>query len=342
MAEEAMRLDRIQFNWRVPDEGFRWLEGRKTDFTRIEEPRTFLTDTRPDAGAGLNVSLYRPLDVYSGLFRVLADTEPTFDGVQTFADRFGSLGGELSSRIEIQPDAQRPAYLAWGEELQDWRREIGNMRAAIRLWEHARHGDTDELARMGLRWRGETGVEIAPDPDIPIRDLTEPVVLNSWIASDHLGDDVRRLFVPGDLVGPALHLMQRLVNENMRKRASPRLIRNETRSQFSIWLVPEGLIGAVWVQFARAVERNNEFRRCSECGIWFELSPQTARSHKQFCSNACRTKAYRKRQAEAARLHGEGLALEDIARELESDPDTVRGWIERKRGSGGSPQPETE
>ena len=117
--------------------------------------------------------------------------------------------------------------------------------------------------------------------------------------------------------------MQRLVNENMREQGSPRPIRNETRR------IPPAVqhlacarrahrrcLGAV----ARAVERNNEFRRCSECGIWFELSPQTARSHKQFCSNACRTKAYRKRQAEAARLHGEGLALEDIARELESDP----------------------
>jgi DNA-binding NarL/FixJ family response regulator len=48
------------------------------------------------------------------------------------------------------------------------------------------------------------------------------------------------------------------------------------------------------------------------------------------CSTPCRTKAYRKRQAEAVRLHGEGHSLEDIARELDSDPDTVRGWIERK------------
>jgi hypothetical protein len=37
-----------------------------------------------------------------------------------------------------------------------------------------------------------------------------------------------------------------------------------------------------------------------------------------------------------------GVQIEDIAREVESDPDTVRGWLERKRGWGPSPQSETE
>jgi hypothetical protein len=109
----------------------------------------------------------------------------------------------------------------------------------------------------------------------------------------------------------------------------------------SACIVPDGLIGALWLQFARAVERDSRFRQCAECGIWFELAPGTARADKLYCSTPCRTKAYRKRQAEAARLHGEGRSLDDIARALESAPDTVRGWIEQKRGSGGSPQSET-
>ena len=63
--------------------------------------------------------------------------------------------------------------------------------------------------------------------------------------------------------------------------------------------------------------------------------PGRGRTDKQFCSNACRTKAYRKRQAEAVRLHGEGRSLEEIARDLDSDPGTVRGWIERKGAAAG-------
>ena len=90
------------------------------------------------------------------------------------------------------------------------------------------------------------------------------------------------------------------------------------------------------------VERDSQFRQCAECGIWFELAPGTARADKLYCSTPCRTKAYRKRQAEAVHLHGEGRSIDGIARELESDPDTVRGWIERKLGQGAAPQGETE
>ena len=106
-----------------------------------------------------------------------------------------------------------------------------------------------------------------------------------------------------------------------------------------LYIVPEGLIGALWLQFARAVERDARLRQCLECTTWFEVAPGRGRTDKQFCSTACRTKAYRKRQAEAVRLHGEGRSLEDIARDLDSDPGTVRGWIERKMPSGGSGDP---
>jgi hypothetical protein len=148
--------------------------------------------------------------------------------------------------------------------------------------------------------------------------------------------------VPGDLVQPALHYLQSKINEKLDGRASPRLLWDAKRERLGLYIVPAGLVGALWLQFARAVERDSKFRQCAECGIWFELAPGTARADKLYCSTPCRTKAYRKRQAEAARLHGEGCSVEDIARALESDPETVRGWIERKRDSSPSPESKTE
>ena len=133
---------------------------------------------------------------------------------------------------------------------------------------------------------------------------------------------------------PALHYVQSKINDKLEGRASPRLLWDAKRARLGLYIVPAGLIGALWLQFARAVERDSQFRRCAECGIWFELAPGTARSDKLYCSTPCRTKAYRKRQAEAVRLHAEGHAVEDIALRLESDPGTVRGWIERKLPSG--------
>jgi hypothetical protein len=166
-------------------------------------------------------------------------------------------------------------------------------------------------------------------------------VERAWIAATHLGDGVLERYVRGDLIKPALHYVQSTINEKLEGRAVPRLLWDTKRERLGLYIVPDGLIGALWLQFARAVERDSRFRQCAECGIWFELAPGTARADKQFCSTACRTKAYRKRQAEAARLHGEGHSFKDIADALESDPDTVRGWIERQHGSGGSPQNET-
>ena len=147
---------------------------------------------------------------------------------------------------------------------------------------------------------------------------------------------------PGIWSSPPCTRSRAPINRQLEGHASPRLLWDANRERLGLYIVPGGLIGALWLQFARAVERDSPFRQCAECGIWFELARGTARTDKLYCSTPCRTKAYRKRQAEAVRLHGEGRSLEDIARALESDPDTVWGWIQRKRNSGASPQSETE
>jgi hypothetical protein len=72
-----------------------------------------------------------------------------------------------------------------------------------------------------------------------------------------------------------------------------------------------------------------------------ELAPGTARADKLYCSTPCRTKAYRKRQAEAVRLHGEGRSVDEIARELESDAETVRG-LDRAQARLGRSAPERD
>jgi hypothetical protein len=164
-------------------------------------------------------------------------------------------------------------------------------------------------------------------------------VHRALIADARLDPDILARFVPGEPIGPALHCVRGLINDHLHHRFSPRLLWQQNRDRLGVYIVPDGLIGALWLQFAQAVERDAQFRQCLECDTWFEVAPGRGRTDKQFCSTACRTKAYRKRQAEAVRLHGEGRSLEDIARELDSETDTVRGWIERKPGSAGSRAP---
>jgi transposase-like protein len=334
----------LQFPWQVAEGGYRWVESHAIgDPDRVRRP--FLTDGRPIGAGGFRVMQYLPLSAFSGLFRVFADTEPNHNGIKAFADRFGPLGDDIAQPISLndQPNA-KGVPLGTGEPLAAWNQEILIMRFAIDIWEAARNGDVGRLEQV-IAWREDgSGVQILSHPELPNGQLPQAParVERTWIAGTHLGDDVLGRFVRGDLVRPALHYVQSTINKSLEGRASPRLLWDAKRERLGLYIVPGGLIGALWLQFARAVERDSRFRECAECGIWFELAPGTARADKLYCSTPCRTKAYRKRQAEAVLLHGEGRSINDIARELESDPDTVRGWIERKRASAAAPQSETE
>lgn len=92
-------------------------------------------------------------------------------------------------------------------------------------------------------------------------------------------------------------------------------------------LDPSTLLAAIWLQFALAVSGNRAYQNCKECGRWFEVSPEKARKSKLFCSQACRSKAYRERQSLARQMHQAGKTFEAIAQELGSDADTVKNWV---------------
>jgi hypothetical protein len=334
----------LQFPWQVAEGGYLWVDSRRIGESR-KDLRSFLTDNRAIGAASFRVLQYQPLAAFPGLFRVFADTEPSREGVKAFADRFGPLGPDVAKQIPLHDQTNAKGVpLGTGEALSAWSDEVLMMRFAIDIWEAARDGDAGRLGRV-ISWTEDgSGVQILSHPDLAKGQLPEAParVERAWIAGTHLDNDMLDRFVRGDLVKPALHYVQSTINEKLEGRASPRLLWDANRERLGLYIVPDGLIGALWLQFARAVERDSKFRQCAECGIWFELAPGTARADKLYCSTPCRTKAYRKRQAEAARLHAEGRSIEEIARQLESEQETVRGWIERRQASSGSGQSETE
>jgi transposase-like protein len=334
----------LNFDWEVAKTGHHWVETHAMD--QSSDVRWhFLTRVHGTSGGAFRAVRYQPLAAYSGLFRNFAATDPSLDAIKSFADRYGVLGGNLRKRIVLYGHGRGSHHpMGFGEHVDDWIKEIMVMRLAVDLWEAARQGDSDYLEAM-ISWAPEHArVSIDTHPDLERGQLPEKpaYVHRAVIADERLDPEILARFVPGDLIAPALHCMQSLVNEHLHHRASPRLLWEPNRDRLGLYIVPDGLIGALWLQFARAVERDARFRQCTECTTWFEVAPGRGRTDKQFCSTACRTRAYRKRQAAAVRLHGEGRSIEDIARELESDPATVRSWIEREGGSGPSPQSETE
>jgi hypothetical protein len=322
----------VLFTCHVPKVGFRWLETHP-----IPPPHQsrawFLTVGREPGMRIGGGQTHNPLEEHTGLFRVFADTEPSRDGIKEFAERFGSLGGDTRTWVAVYDEPRNGGYAgAWSEAYTVWRDQIVDMRRTVDLWDAARRGEVQELERK-ICWTkdyGSVGYRTHPGLTPSERMELREGSFSTLIAEK--GDGILERFVPGDLVQPALFFVQRLVNQRLRTRVSPRLLWDEQETQLRLHLVPEGLVGALWLQFASAIEKDSEFRRCAECDIWFELAPGTARSDKLYCSNACRTKAYRRRRAEAVRLHAEGRPIAEIAEQVQADVESVRGWVKPQQG----------
>ena len=314
--------DVFEFTWEVPQDGFKWvkanvLEGTPAEMKELSEGNSvemkeldfILTDGQP-LGAARKLRRYTPLKLYTGLFRTFAETPDNADGILAFANTYGSLG-EKRMLIALHHEGQ--LLLGTGEHISLWHKEIFFMRQALELWDAVNDNDLD-LLRERIEWVGE-GVRYGHGSG------------GQWIASPEFHPERLERFRPGDLAAPALYVVQGIVNKRLQGRISPQLLWDKDRIKLGLYIVPNSLIGAIWLQFAQAIDGHKEYRRCEECRIWFELSPEVARTSKLYCSNACRVRAYRKRQAEARRLHEEGKSIEEIARIIGTDISTAQGWI---------------
>jgi hypothetical protein len=68
------------------------------------------------------------------------------------------------------------------------------------------------------------------------------------------------------------------------------------RSVPRLCIRPFNLLDALWTQFTLAIDGRQNFRPCAECRTWFQTETAGGRSDKEYCSDACRQRAYRKRK----------------------------------------------
>jgi hypothetical protein len=134
---------------------------------------------------------------------------------------------------------------------------------------------------------------------------------------------------PGDLVAPARYCVQSEMNQQLRD-IGARLLWNRSHTNQELCFVPSHLLAAVWLQFAQAVDGNKGYRSCQQCGRWFELSTKLARADKQFCTDACRSRAARVRQQQAGQLFEAGRSMAEIAKTVRSTLPVVQRWIQQR------------
>ncbi len=315
----AMAEEFFDFVWEVYEGEYQWVRSRCTTEAESKALRKvslderviskagrgkspawdwFLTTGLRIGAAGLGSRRYAPLQEDKSLCRNFATTSCTKKGIVTFADQYGLLGGAATQHIAL-PDIEKAADTGVGELLTTWQREMAAMRESIVLWDMISQGDAD-----GLRKHMRT-----------ITRLFHKKILER--------------FKPGDLIQPAVYYLQHIVNERLKDCVRAKLLWNPER-KVRLYLVPDSLLAAMWVQFAQSISEERQHRACRQCGTWFEVFPPLTRKSRGFCSGTCRSAAYRDRQEQAWRLHQEGNTLKAIAKELHCQVRTVRGWLAKK------------
>jgi hypothetical protein len=319
------------FEWPVPGGIQGWITAMPIG--EPSEPARFLTDAIPRAQrshsawaeeetvelehrpsgetefANDSPSYYEPL-TKSGLFLIFAGLPPTEDPIARFANKYGLLGPPVSTRIRIDAGEGR-WYEEEAERFDSWVAEIGGMHDLVGLWKALGSGGREDilcyLPCAAKVWRS---VEIW---ELVWRSSNPASCASAWPMQK--------------LRDVAYTYLAAAVNKKLEGRMSAKLpVFSPLRSD-DIPVQPDGLLGALWYQFGRAIVARKQYRQCQECGTWYEISPETARTNKLFCSTACRSRAYRKRQEEARALNAEGVPAYQIARRLDSDVETVRGWL---------------
>lgn len=272
----------FQFVWRVSDSGYRWLQAKVVFLEDEHSPGDrYLTDGQW-MGHG-RYRQYEPLKHFSGLFRTFADTPPTWEGIKGFADRFGLLGEGQWDISAVDGSFEQGR----GEQRGDWEEAITTLRETVRVWDAIQGEDVATLANY-VTWRD--------DPLEPLRVTaeTDRIASSNAVVLAHY-----QSVTPGDLVTPARCLIQAMITRRLDRRANLVLRLDDERAQLRIAIAPRSLLGALWLQFALAVDGDKHYRACDTCGTWFEVSPTAARKSRKYCSNACRVKAHRRRQAQA-------------------------------------------
>jgi hypothetical protein len=241
------------------------------------------------------------------------------------------LGGEARQKARDEFPENDPSGEAghrW-ESVPAWQRMIARLKALVSLWDLVRVGDeggltallvvTEEAITQGLG--GIVRVRFSPTALSPdLEDSSGEVLLNvdeQWLR---------------DLVLLAQDFLIEHVNRLLRDEVFWGLAHTFHESEIYLRPDPASLYGSMLFQFALAIAGKKDYRTCAVCGRWFELVPPATRVTRQTCSNACRQRQYRERLEQARKLHAKGQNAKQIAKELETDVNTVKRWITNRRG----------
>jgi|GEM_PF-5607303 len=305
----------VAFTWHRSDSAVwvpweKHLEAFGLDLARAAREEMRVTETSYPESVWLRTmpaADYAPLNDELALFQIFAN----LDGEDTFL-RFAREYGPL-----------RSWNAGWLQSLAHWQYETQTMCAAVRLWESLRNGKAGEGVAANV-WTQ------AYNPPLPGGGALPTVVM--WELRRDLDggtpayEELVKWQSYGDYRGEGVPRFVTLRADEYRPSFSPKLGSRQIaqavlqhtitdglrRGAVTPTLVPDGkpfgeglrlafdvsdLLGALWLQFAAAVDGNRKYEQCKECGSWWDAT--AARSHKRVCSDKCRAHKHDRLQKEA-------------------------------------------
>jgi hypothetical protein len=286
---------------------------------------------------GTPVKTYLPSKEHPRLFLDFARVPIIPSEILKFADDYGLLG----LVTEGPPDAgERP------ETVVDWAGQIWEMRTAVDLWLMVQQEDVDNLTmhfQVVTNPPGQRSVVFRSlyDAQLAHKEGLFQEILNlqafgiptqETIASTALNPEMVEVFENCDLLAAARRFLAQKVNGHLPRPFHGQLTVDAGGTRLEWDVIPRSLIDALWLQLAQAISAGKTYRECKECGSWFEVSPEAKhRSNRRFCSDSCRTKAYRKRQERAREMRGRGVDVGTIAEKLDTSRKSAEKWVNERK-----------
>jgi hypothetical protein len=344
-----MAIDEPAFQWDRPrhQPAFRWAWAEINEFDRVLH-KDGVRVLVPLPGA--EFESFDPQTDRLALYEMLARTELTEDGFLDFAHRFGRLGkgAEEHGTLLADPsagDTASPPHEGSPpmEPFKVWIRNAAWLREALRIRGMIEANDEKGLAEVFFWYENRfyfsvfrakglcDALQILPSldeaenksgPELR-KTITDFYVKDGFVLQAGAGNPIR----PGEMKRPAQVWLDDLVSGRLADLASPVMLRNWKRNTAHLAVQPHSLLGAIWLQFANAIQHHKFPRTCPECGRAFEVAPGTNRSDRLTCSDSCRSKALRVRRERARQLFAGGKTIKAIAAELGSEAKTVKGWV---------------
>lgn len=299
-ANEGSPASLVEFEWSRMDKPH-WVGGN---------------DLRVLCGFDANET-YRPLKSELALFRTFASLTDREEAFAKFAGTYGDLYDPdylvRDGRVLTSDDGldESQGFDGLGNALAVWRAHRRLLAFALRLWDALSAGrardvigtdlvltptplDKDDAARQpSLRIQGRIGkmfVDLGADPSaIPTRG-GEYV----WLGY------ATKASSPEAIVQSALAT---LITEMCGSVDVAMEVSGAQPGGMRLTFEVSSLVGAMWLQFALAVDGNRRYRSCPECGEWWDATE--TRSDRQTCSDRCRKRRHRA-DAKPQRRAGDG------------------------------------